>query len=72
MRASGATCIEQALDVVQRGGRVVVTGLFGGTINLPVTTFPGKAISVHGVFVGSIAEFRYVGQAQSGAVWRAC
>jgi D-arabinose 1-dehydrogenase-like Zn-dependent alcohol dehydrogenase len=48
----------QALDTVQRGGQVVVTGLYGGTLPLPVATFPAKAISVHGVYVGTLVEFR--------------
>ena len=48
----------QALDTVQRGGRVVVTGLFGGTANVAVSTIPSKPVSIHGVFVGTVNEFR--------------
>jgi D-arabinose 1-dehydrogenase-like Zn-dependent alcohol dehydrogenase len=41
---------------VRRGGRVVVVGLFGGGMSMPIPMFPFRAITIGGSYVGSLAE----------------
>lgn len=46
------------LSSLRKGGRMFVVGLFGGSIAVPLATLPGRAISMIGVFTGSLPEFR--------------
>jgi D-arabinose 1-dehydrogenase-like Zn-dependent alcohol dehydrogenase len=39
-----------------KGGKLVLVGLIGGEIKLPVPTFPLKGVSILGSYVGSLAE----------------
>jgi alcohol dehydrogenase len=41
-----------------KGGRVVVTGLFGGTFTMPVAMFGLKAMGIEGTQTGTLAEAR--------------
>jgi D-arabinose 1-dehydrogenase-like Zn-dependent alcohol dehydrogenase len=41
---------------VRRGGRVIVVGLFGGGMSMPIPMFPFRAITIGGSYVGSLAE----------------
>jgi D-arabinose 1-dehydrogenase-like Zn-dependent alcohol dehydrogenase len=41
---------------VRRGGRVVIVGLFGGGMSMPIPMFPFRAITIGGSYVGSLAE----------------
>jgi alcohol dehydrogenase, propanol-preferring len=43
-----------------RGGKVVVTGLFGGAFTIPVAMFGLKAIAIEGVQTGTLAQAREV------------
>lgn len=45
-----------ANSTVRKGGRVIVVGLFGGCMSMPLPMFPLRAISVIGSYVGSLAE----------------
>ncbi|MGE0388434.1 MAG: alcohol dehydrogenase catalytic domain-containing protein [Gammaproteobacteria bacterium] len=45
-----------ANQVVRKGGRVVVVGLFGGAMSMPLPMFPLRAISIGGSYVGTLAE----------------
>jgi D-arabinose 1-dehydrogenase-like Zn-dependent alcohol dehydrogenase len=45
-----------ATQAVRRGGKVVVVGLFGGGMSMPIPMFPIRAISIGGSYVGSLAE----------------
>jgi len=49
-----------ATGVVAKGGKVVVVGLIGGAITLPVPLLPLKAMALEGSFVGTLAEARAV------------
>lgn len=40
------------------GGRMVVVGLLGGELRLPVPLLPLKSIAIEGSYVGSLAELR--------------
>jgi D-arabinose 1-dehydrogenase-like Zn-dependent alcohol dehydrogenase len=46
------------LSVLRKGGRLFVVGLFGGSIGVPLATLPMRAISIVGVFTGTLPEFR--------------
>jgi len=45
-----------ANSIVRKGGKIVVVGLFGGSMGMPLPMFPLRAISIVGSFVGSLAE----------------
>lgn len=45
-----------AIGAIRRGGRVVVVGLYGGAIPLPIPSLPFKAMSLMGSYVGSLKE----------------
>jgi propanol-preferring alcohol dehydrogenase len=45
-----------ALDCLVKGGRLIVVGLFGGQISLPLPTLPLRAMTVQGSYVGNLAE----------------
>jgi alcohol dehydrogenase/propanol-preferring alcohol dehydrogenase len=56
-----------AVGCLERGGKLVIVGMFGGRLNVPMMTFPGQAISIQGNFVGNPKELRaVVGLANSG------
>ena len=41
---------------VRKGGRIVIVGLFGGAMAMPLPMFPLRALSVIGSYVGSLHE----------------
>ena len=43
-------------QTVRRGGRVVIVGLFGGAMGMPIPMFPLRALTIGGSYVGSLAE----------------
>jgi propanol-preferring alcohol dehydrogenase len=43
-----------------RGGKLVLVGMFGGRLDMPLMTFPGQAISIIGNFVGNPKQLREV------------
>jgi D-arabinose 1-dehydrogenase-like Zn-dependent alcohol dehydrogenase len=45
-----------AQTVVRRGGRIVIVGLFGGGMSMPLPMFPIRALTIGGSYVGSLAE----------------
>jgi D-arabinose 1-dehydrogenase-like Zn-dependent alcohol dehydrogenase len=45
-----------AVGALAKGGKLVITGLFGGTFTLPVAMFALKAIGVEGTQTGTLAE----------------
>lgn len=47
-----------ATGAISKGGRVVVTGLFGGTFTMPVAMFGLKALGIEGTQTGTLAEAR--------------
>jgi D-arabinose 1-dehydrogenase-like Zn-dependent alcohol dehydrogenase len=49
-----------ASGALAKGGKVVVTGLFGGSFAIPVTMFALKAIAIEGIQTGTLAEAREV------------
>jgi D-arabinose 1-dehydrogenase-like Zn-dependent alcohol dehydrogenase len=45
-----------ATNAVRRGGKVVVVGLFGGAMSMPIPMFPFRALTIGGSYVGSLAQ----------------
>jgi D-arabinose 1-dehydrogenase-like Zn-dependent alcohol dehydrogenase len=43
-------------SVVRRGGKVIIVGLFGGAMAMPIPMFPMRALGIQGSFVGSLPE----------------
>ncbi|HEY5410296.1 MAG TPA: alcohol dehydrogenase [Caulobacteraceae bacterium] len=56
---SSAT-VQVALACLARGGKTVQVGMFGGRLDMPLMTFPGQGITIHGNFVGNPEELREV------------
>jgi D-arabinose 1-dehydrogenase-like Zn-dependent alcohol dehydrogenase len=52
-----ARSLQFAIDVAKRGGTIVVVGLFGGSVTVPVPMLPLRALSLVGSYVGSLQEF---------------
>ena len=48
------------LSLLRKGGRLVIVGLFGGALAVPLPTIPMRGISVIGSYVGTLADFREV------------
>jgi D-arabinose 1-dehydrogenase-like Zn-dependent alcohol dehydrogenase len=47
-----------AMQSVRRAGRVVVVGLFGGSLDLALPMLPLRSITLQGSYVGSLAELQ--------------
>src|SRR5229473_1476486 len=47
-----------ATSALAKGGKVLVTGLFGGTFAMPVAMFALKAMAIEGIQTGTLAEAR--------------
>ncbi|MGH6872335.1 MAG: alcohol dehydrogenase [Rhizomicrobium sp.] len=45
-----------ASQAVRRGGKVIIVGLFGGAMQMPLPMFPFRAISIGGSMVGSLPD----------------
>ena len=45
-----------ALGAIARGGKVVVTGLIGGTFTTPIAMFALRAMTIEGTLTGTLAE----------------
>jgi D-arabinose 1-dehydrogenase-like Zn-dependent alcohol dehydrogenase len=45
-----------ASGALAKGGKVVVTGLIGGTYTTPIAMFPLRAITIEGTMTGTLAE----------------
>jgi len=44
------------LDSLRKGGKLIIVGLFGGDITVPTPSFPLRAITIQGSYVGSLNE----------------
>ncbi|HEX3808096.1 MAG TPA: alcohol dehydrogenase [Rhizomicrobium sp.] len=42
--------------IVRKGGRIVIVGLFGGQMGMPLPMFPLRALTIIGSYVGSLPE----------------
>jgi D-arabinose 1-dehydrogenase-like Zn-dependent alcohol dehydrogenase len=46
------------LDVLGKGGKLIVVGLFGGDITLPLPLIPIRALTIQGTYTGSLGELK--------------
>lgn len=54
---------------VRKGGRIVIVGLFGGQMAMPIPMFPLRAIAIQGSFVGTLSETEeMMGLVRSGKI----
>jgi alcohol dehydrogenase len=61
--------LQFAVGALAKGGKVVVTGLLGGTFTTPVAMFPLKAMSIEGTMTGTLEEAReMMALARSGKI----
>lgn len=61
--------LQFATGVLARGGKIVVTGLLGGTFTMAAAMFAIKAMTIEGTLTGSLAEAREVLElARSGKI----
>ena len=61
--------LQFATGALAKGGKVVVTGLLGGTFTTAVAMFPLKAMTIEGTMTGTLAEAReLMALAQRGAI----
>ena len=47
-----------ASQAVRRGGKIIIVGLFGGAMQMPLPMFPFRTISIGGSMVGSLDDTR--------------
>lgn len=52
---SSAT-VRLGVDSLIKGGKLIIVGLYGGDITLPLPPFPMRAITIQGSYVGSLTE----------------
>lgn len=61
--------VKFAQGCLTKGGRLVIAGLLGGELKIPIPMLPLRSISIIGTFVGSLEEARdMINLVQSGAV----
>jgi len=48
------------LDVMRKGGTLVVVGLYGGALSFPLPFFPQRALAIRGSYVGTLDELHEV------------
>jgi D-arabinose 1-dehydrogenase-like Zn-dependent alcohol dehydrogenase len=52
------TTLNPAISIMRQGGKIVVVGLMGGALSVPIPFLPWKALTIQGSYVGSLAEAR--------------
>jgi len=63
------TTMDLGIQATMKGARIVLVGLQGGRIALPLPTLPFKALSLNGTYTGTLQELRDVIElAKSGAL----
>jgi alcohol dehydrogenase, propanol-preferring len=48
--------VQLAVDSILKGGKLIIVGLFGGDITVPTPSFPLRAMTIQGSYVGSLTE----------------
>jgi D-arabinose 1-dehydrogenase-like Zn-dependent alcohol dehydrogenase len=57
------------LNCLERGGKYIVVGLYGGMLSIPLATIPLRAISIIGTLTGTLDETKeVVGLAKAGKI----
>ncbi len=50
--------VQLGIDLLANGGKLVIVGLFGGDITVPIPQLPLRAITLQGSLVGSLGELK--------------
>ncbi len=48
------------MDVLRKGGTLVVVGLYGGALSVPLPLLPQRSLSLRGSYVGTLEEMHEV------------
>lgn len=54
--AGAESSLDFAQGALRKGGKVVVVGLFGGELRMPIPFFPMRAIAIEGSYVGPLSD----------------
>ncbi len=49
---------EFGMSMLRKGGKQIIVGLFGGSVDLPLATIPMRSITLSGSYVGSLEELK--------------
>jgi alcohol dehydrogenase/propanol-preferring alcohol dehydrogenase len=64
---NGTATARFSFDALRKGGKLVMVGLFGGELSVPLPLMPIRALTIQGSYVGNPRELReMVGLAQTG------
>jgi len=50
------TTLNPAVSAMRQAGKIVVVGLMGGALQIPIPFLPWKALTIQGTYVGSLQE----------------
>lgn len=53
-----AGTVQQGLNLLTKGGQLILVGLFGGELSLSPALVPMRAISIEGSYIGNLEELR--------------
>jgi alcohol dehydrogenase, propanol-preferring len=66
---NGSASSRFAFDALQKGGKLVQVGLFGGELQVPLPLMPMRALTIQGSYVGDVKELRaLIGIAKQGKI----
>lgn len=65
----GESTVKFGMATIRRGARLVIVGLFGGSLTIPIPFFPFLSLTIQGSYVGSLDDLRdLVALGQTGAI----
>ncbi|MNT38560.1 Zinc-binding dehydrogenase [compost metagenome] len=53
-----AGTVQQGMDMLTKGGQLILVGLFGGELTLSPALIPMRAISIEGSYIGNLEELQ--------------
>jgi len=53
-----ASTVQLGLDLLTKGGQLILVGLFGGELSLSPALVPMRAISIEGSYIGNLDELK--------------
>ncbi len=59
--------VNPAVNIMRQGGKIVIVGLMGGALNIPIPAMSWKALTIEGSYVGNLQDAKdVIALAQSG------